>query len=129
MLQVYCFSLPVVLLCIGVATWIMLYSIWMEESLTEAQHRHGSKLAGYLTLAPSIGYAAMVWLMNFYYRKLATHLTEWGKRKVLRIIISELFMQKLKYGLSPQLFYLPHWLESWKRADLRYTFISANRLF
>jgi hypothetical protein len=59
----------------------MLYSIWIEEALTEAKQRHGSKVAGYLTLLPSIVYAALVWVMNFYYRRLATNLTEWGMSK------------------------------------------------
>lgn len=78
-LKVYCVSLPIVVISIICATWIMLYSIWLEEYLTEAKQRHGSKVAGYLTMLPSIGYAALVWFVNNAYRKFATFLTEWGK--------------------------------------------------
>lgn len=60
----------------------MLYSFWAEEYLIESQHRFGSKLAGMFVMLPSIIYAALVWIMNFYYRKFANFLTEWGKQRL-----------------------------------------------
>ncbi len=59
----------------------MLYSIWIKESLNEAKQQFGQDVPRYLTLLPSIVYAALVWFMNFCYRKLATYLTEWGMAK------------------------------------------------
>ena len=57
----------------------MLYSFWAEETIIESKTRYGYQFAGFFTMLPSIIYAGLVWLMNFYYRKLANYLTEWGK--------------------------------------------------
>lgn len=56
----------------------MLYSFWVEEMLVEMQHENGSQLAAVLVYVPSIVYAVLVYLVNFYYRQLASFLTEWG---------------------------------------------------
>lgn len=60
------------------AFYVMLCSFWAEEMLLESKKVHGSEMAGYLIFLPSIVYAVLVYVMNFYYRKLAEILTEWG---------------------------------------------------
>ncbi|CAG7816666.1 unnamed protein product [Allacma fusca] len=81
MMKVYCVSLPIVLVCLLGAFWIMLYSFWAEETIIESKQRYGYKLAGFFVMLPSIVYAGLVWLMNFYYRRLANYLTEWENHR------------------------------------------------
>jgi anoctamin-10 len=78
--QVYCVSFPTVLICLFGAFYIMLWSFWVEEMLVEMQHRDGSQIASLLVFLPSIVYAVLVYIMNLYYRKLASFLTEWGMK-------------------------------------------------
>lgn len=63
----------------------MLESIWKETILMEwtaPWHKDGDMLwwllAQGLISIPTVIYAALVWLANQLYRKLATKLTEWG---------------------------------------------------
>ncbi|XP_021955512.1 anoctamin-10 isoform X1 [Folsomia candida] len=79
--KVYGVSFPIVLVCLFGAFYIMLYSFWIEEILVEMQHENGSKLAAILVYVPSIVYAILVYLMNFYYRQLASFLTEWENHR------------------------------------------------
>lgn len=69
----YCVSIPIVFLCMVGAFIIMLISFWAEDYLKPLPYW------SQFTAAPSIVYAGLVYVMNLYYRKLATYLTEWGK--------------------------------------------------
>lgn len=53
---------------------VMLISFWAEEKVKyyDSEWSHMKQL-------PSIIYSILVYIMNVYYRKLATALTEWGK--------------------------------------------------
>lgn len=72
----YCVSIPIVFLCMLGAVFIMLISFWIEDHLKQV----GTNWA---TQIPSILYTALVYVMNVYYRKLATYLTEWGNGTIL----------------------------------------------
>lgn len=70
----YCVSIPVVFLCMLGAFAIMMVSFWAEEALKHPDAKYSD-----LVMLPSVVYAGLVYVMNLYYRKLATFLTEWGK--------------------------------------------------
>nr|XP_018904651.1 PREDICTED: anoctamin-10 isoform X1 [Bemisia tabaci]XP_018904652.1 PREDICTED: anoctamin-10 isoform X1 [Bemisia tabaci] len=74
--QMYCVSFPLVILCMCGAFIVMLVSFWCEESVRYMNHSH--PLAIYV---PSTIYAALVYIMNKYYRTLANFLTEWENHR------------------------------------------------
>jgi len=78
-LQLYCISLPVVLLCMVGAFFVMLASFWAEGILIKMRSLQGLETTGLVILLPSVIYSATVFIMNCFYRTLATWLTEWGK--------------------------------------------------
>lgn len=73
----YLVSVPSVGLCVLLALYSMVMAFWAEEHILDWKKSHGSVAAVFLNV-PSAIYAAFVWLMNFYYKKLAIFLTEWG---------------------------------------------------
>lgn len=77
--QLYCISLPIVLLCMVGAFFIMLASFWAEGILITIRKQQGLEPTGLVTLLPSVVYSAIVFVMNSCYRTLATWLSEWGK--------------------------------------------------
>ncbi|PNF39603.1 Anoctamin-10 [Cryptotermes secundus] len=79
--RLYCASLPIVLLCMVGAFFVMLASFWAEEMIIHMKKLHGLEAGGLLVLMPSILYSAVVFIMNCYYRKLATFLTEWENHR------------------------------------------------
>lgn len=78
--KLYFGSSPVVGLCLLGSLWMMVIAFWAEEQLIDWKKRYGS-IAGIFMHVPSAFYAALVWLMNFYYRKLATGLTDWENHR------------------------------------------------
>lgn len=62
------------------AFFVMLISFWIEDYLKQIE-------ATWAQQVPSILYTALVYIMNVYYRKLATYLTEWGNIFTSRILI------------------------------------------
>jgi hypothetical protein len=78
-LQLYYISLPIVLLCMVGAFFVMLAYFWAEEILILTRTLQGLEPTGLVTLLPSVIYSAIVFIMNCCYRTLATWLTEWGK--------------------------------------------------
>lgn len=95
--QMYCVSLPIVGICMMVAFIVMLGSFWAEEYVVHLRKEHMSiqelsseneiphitqnaKFWSIAVMIPSVVYAGFVFIMNFYYRSLATMLTEWGKQ-------------------------------------------------
>nr|CAD7256531.1 unnamed protein product [Timema shepardi] len=77
-LRMYAVSFPIVFLCMLGAFFVMLLSFWTEEYLM-ARRERGVRMGRLLVTLPSIVYTALVYVMNTYYRRLATHLTEWGR--------------------------------------------------
>nr|CAD7196998.1 unnamed protein product [Timema douglasi] len=77
-LRMYAVSFPIVFLCMLGAFFVMLLSFWTEEYLM-ARRERGVRMGRLLVTLPSIVYTALVYIMNTYYRRLATHLTEWGR--------------------------------------------------
>lgn len=75
--KMYCVSIPIVLLCLSVAFFIMLTSFWAEDYLKTIE----SEWSYYIVSVPSVIYTALVYFMDFYYRKLATYLTEWENHR------------------------------------------------
>ncbi|ROT73584.1 Anoctamin-10 [Penaeus vannamei] len=78
--KLYFVSAPAVCLCVLGSLWMMVVAFWAEEQLMDWKKRYGS-LAGIFMHVPSALYAGLVWLMNFYYKKLATALTEWENHR------------------------------------------------
>lgn len=76
-MKMYCGSLPLVLLCMLGAFFIMLSSFWIEDYLRTSNFT----IASQLRALPSILYTALVHIMNMYYKKLATYLTEWENHR------------------------------------------------
>ncbi|GLV46184.1 Abnormal X segregation [Carabus blaptoides fortunei] len=75
--KMYLISIPIVFVCMCGAFVIMLASFWLEELIKQPE----LEFSTHLQLVPSIGYAALVYVMNTYYRKLATYLTEWENHR------------------------------------------------
>jgi len=74
----YCISLPIVLLCLFLAFLVMLASFYAEERLTQLAKDPESGVTSVTVMAPSVIYSILVYIVNLYYRQLATYLTEWG---------------------------------------------------
>ncbi|XP_042868848.1 anoctamin-10-like [Penaeus japonicus] len=81
--KLYCVSAPAVCLCVLGSLWMMVVAFWAEEQLMDWKKRYGS-LAGIFMHVPSALYAGLVWLMNFYYKKLARALTDWENHRTQR---------------------------------------------
>lgn len=79
----YGVSLPVVFVCLVVSFFIMLLFFHLEVAISENRKSVGddSLMAKVFIQLPSVVYAGLVFIMNFYYKKLATFLTNWGKAK------------------------------------------------
>ncbi|XP_050696718.1 anoctamin-10-like, partial [Eriocheir sinensis] len=78
--KIYMVSAPAVGVCVVAALWVMVAAFWAEEQLIDWKRRYGS-VAGVFTHVPSAFYACLVWLMNFYYRRLANALTDWENHR------------------------------------------------
>ncbi|XP_042211226.1 anoctamin-10-like isoform X2 [Homarus americanus] len=81
--KLYFISAPLVGLCLVGSLWMMVGAFWAEEQLVDWKRRYGS-IAGVFMHVPSAFYAALVWLMNHYYKRLATSLTEWENHRTQR---------------------------------------------
>ncbi|KAL0274144.1 UNVERIFIED_CONTAM: hypothetical protein PYX00_006638 [Menopon gallinae] len=81
--KMYCVSLPIVILCLVFAFCIMLISFMCETLVIENRKAAGDdSLTGRIIIAlPSITYAGLVYVMNLYYKKLATFLTDWENHR------------------------------------------------
>ncbi|XP_071053046.1 anoctamin-10 isoform X1 [Onthophagus taurus] len=75
--KMYCVSLPISFLCTLGSFVIMLVSFWIEDGLKNID----SRWAAHTIHIPSIVYTGVVYVMNVYYRKLATFLTEWENHR------------------------------------------------
>lgn len=80
-LRMYCVSLPIVALCMAGAFVVMLCSFWAEDWVMGVHREHGLPHPEVLILLPSVVYTALVFVMNAYYRRLATYLTEWENHR------------------------------------------------
>ncbi|XP_069157510.1 anoctamin-10 isoform X2 [Procambarus clarkii] len=78
--KLYLISAPLVGLCLVGALWVMVGAFWAEEQLVDWKRRYGA-VAGVFMHVPSALYACLVWLMNLYYKRLATSLTEWENHR------------------------------------------------
>lgn len=59
---------------------IMLVSFWVEDYM-KYRIRIQSQYRTYAIYAPSVVYCGVIYIMNVYYRKLATRLTEWENHR------------------------------------------------
>ncbi|KAJ8961004.1 hypothetical protein NQ318_020308 [Aromia moschata] len=75
--KMYVVSIPVVLVCMVVAFFVMLVSFWAEDYIKQSEDE---SLQQYI-IFPSIIYSVVVFIMNLYYRKLANFLTEWENHR------------------------------------------------
>uniref|UniRef100_A0A8D8RF30 Anoctamin n=1 Tax=Cacopsylla melanoneura TaxID=428564 RepID=A0A8D8RF30_9HEMI len=76
--KMYCVSFPLVVGCMLGSFLIMLASFWLDRYIRSQPY---SNTAGYIVYVPSILYAALVYIMNMYYRELANYLTEWENHR------------------------------------------------
>lgn len=75
--KMYLVSIPIVFLCMIGAFIMMLASFWIEDLIRNVD----SEWTPTLLLVPSVLYTALVYIVNVYYRKLATWLTEWENHR------------------------------------------------
>ncbi|KAF4525860.1 hypothetical protein B566_EDAN018219 [Ephemera danica] len=82
-LKMYTVSWPIALVCVSVAFYVMLASFWAEQHIIVWGNANEipEKTTLMLSLIPGVLYCALVWLMNRYYRRLATWLTEWENHR------------------------------------------------
>ncbi|CAL4119685.1 unnamed protein product [Meganyctiphanes norvegica] len=79
--KVYFCSAPAVCVCIVFALWLMVCAFYAEEQLIDWRKQYGST-AGLFIHVPSAVYAVLVWIINYYYRKIATALTKWENHRL-----------------------------------------------
>lgn len=70
----YGVSIPIVLVCMVGAFIVMLMSFWAEDYIKQSDPETQKYL-----MFPSVIYSVVVFIMNTFYRRLATFLTEWGE--------------------------------------------------
>ncbi|XP_046394474.1 anoctamin-10 [Ischnura elegans] len=110
--KMYCGSIPIVLMCLVVAFYIMLLSFWIDDYLRqthwmgllpppeEGEEQSLITWAIYtgFSVLPSVVYAVIIYIMNYGYRRFATTLTEWenhrtqsqfDRHRVLKLILFE----------------------------------------
>lgn len=78
--KVYLVSAAVVGSCMFGALWMMVVAFYAEEQLIDWKRSYGS-IVGFFAHFPSVLYACLVWLINFYYKKVAATLTEWENHR------------------------------------------------
>ena len=78
-LKFYGVSIPVVILCLFVAFWVMLGYFWLERIAIGYHKSAGSTLSSVLRFMPTVIYAVVISIMNAVYRTLAKALNDWGK--------------------------------------------------
>ena len=86
LVKLYLVSVPIVIVCMLAAAWLMLESFWKEALVVEmtsswSDHFFSYLLKSVLVAMPSLIYAVLVWLGNHVYRKLANKLTEWENHR------------------------------------------------
>ncbi|XP_071538291.1 anoctamin-10 isoform X2 [Panulirus ornatus] len=81
--KMYFVSAPVVSLCLLGSLWMMMAAFWAEEQLMDWKRRYGTIAAVFMHV-PSALYAALVWIINLYYKRLATYLTHWENHRTQR---------------------------------------------
>ncbi|XP_067003378.1 anoctamin-10 isoform X2 [Anabrus simplex] len=79
--RMYCISLPIVIICMMGAFVIMLVSFWAEEQLMVMKREEDFRWSTVIVMMPSVVYTGLVYIMNLYYRQLATYLTEWENHR------------------------------------------------
>ncbi|KAG8233937.1 hypothetical protein J437_LFUL005143, partial [Ladona fulva] len=112
--KMYLVSIPIVLICLAFALYIMLVFFWVDEHLcrthwlgllaphseedAEEESQIMLLLRFTLPLLPGCIYAALVYAMNWIYRRFATALTEWenhrtqsqfDRHRVVKLILFE----------------------------------------
>ncbi|XP_018568866.1 anoctamin-10 isoform X2 [Anoplophora glabripennis] len=75
-IKMYAVSIPIVLMCMVGAFIVMLFSFWAEDYIKQSDE----ETQRYIML-PSVIYSIVVFIMNTYYRRLATFLTEWENHR------------------------------------------------
>ena len=86
LVKLYFFSIPLVVVCMAVAFWLMLESFWSETRLVQWTSTWEDEVmvqyvAPLVVAVPGVIYAALVWVANLFYRKLAARLTEWENHR------------------------------------------------
>jgi len=86
--KLYLVSLPIVIVGLLVAFYVMMLSVWYEADLTAWTSTWDpddffwtSCVAPVLVLLPSISYSIGVYFANLYYRQWTTRLTEWENHR------------------------------------------------
>lgn len=80
-IRMYCVTLPIVVVCLFLAFLVMLLSFYAEERLTQMSKDPESGVTYVTVMIPSVVYSILVSVVNLYYRKLATYLTEWENHR------------------------------------------------
>lgn len=80
-IRMYCVSLPIVVVCLFLAFLVMLASFYAEERLTQLAKDPESGVTSLTVMLPSVVYSILVYIVNLYYRQLATYLTEWENHR------------------------------------------------
>lgn len=70
----YAVSLPIVIICMILAFYLMLISFWAEDYMKELFSPED-----YLVMIPSIVYSILVTVISAYFKDFASFLTEWGE--------------------------------------------------
>ena len=78
-IKTYCVSYPIVLLCMKLATVVMLLNFKFLDAVESRYNDVGGIVANVMLLLPSIVYAVAIAVLNNLYHQLATFLTEWGE--------------------------------------------------
>lgn len=78
-LREYGVSLPIVMLCLGIAFHVMCLYFRLEAQLINHYQSNPKGIQKVIVMMPGIIYALVVMVMNNMYRQIATKLNEWGQ--------------------------------------------------
>jgi len=79
-IKIYLVSVPAVGVSVLLALYVMVTAFTFEERVLDWSRFYGAFIASLMPVPTSL-YAMIVWLMNFYYKKLATFLTNWENHR------------------------------------------------
>ncbi|EDO33029.1 predicted protein, partial [Nematostella vectensis] len=81
-LKTYGISYPIVLLCMKVATVVMLLYFKLQFYMEEKYGKDDSIIATVLLMIPSVSYSVMIAVLNNIYHRIALWLTEWENHRL-----------------------------------------------
>lgn len=112
--KTYCVSYPIVLLCMKLATVVMLLNFKFMNAVESRYNKVEGIVANIMLLLPSIMYAVVIAVSNNLYHRLATFLTEWENHRLQSSFNNHLIVKLVLFyfvNCFYSLFYIAFYLQ------------------